>query len=222
MSKEKAARVAAKKIKDKWKTKTWYTILANDSFGKKEIGSSPAQTPEDMIGRISEVSLSDVTGDFKQSHVKLMFRITKVEGDKAFTEFEGHEINQDYIRRMIRRRKTRIDSVVDVTTSDNFNLRVKPLLVVDRKIISGIETKLRNKVDEFVRAKAATMPSDQFIVYMFSPQISNDIYEEIKTIYPTRKIEIRKSEIIRIIKKQMQKQPEIEVDEEEQTDAGVA
>lgn len=222
MSKEKAARVAAKKIKDKWKTKTWYTILANDSFGKKEIGSSPAQTPSDMIGRISEVSLSDVTGDFKQSHVKLMFRITRVEGDKAFTEFEGHEINQDYVRRMIRRRKTRIDSVVDVVTSDNFNLRVKPLLVVDRKIISGIETKLRNKVDEFIKAKALTMPVDQFIVYMFSTQISNDIFEEIKTIYPTRKIEIRKSELLRNVKKDVQAQPEPQLNEEEQTDAGVA
>jgi len=221
LSKEKAARVAAKKVKDKWKTKAWYTILANDSFGKKEIGSSPAQTPDDMIGRISQVSLSDVTGDYKQSHIKLMFKVTKVEGDKAFTEFEGHEIDPDYIRRMIRRRKTRIDSVVDVTTSDNFNLRIKPLLVVDRKIISGIETKLRNKVGEFIRTKASSMPFDQFIVYMFSPQISNDIFEEIKTIYPTRKIEIRKSEILRNFKKDIENKDETQV-EEEQIDAGVA
>ncbi len=132
-----------------------------------------------------------------------------------------HEIDPDYIRRMIRRRKTRIDSVVDVTTSDNFNLRIKPLLVVDRKIISGIETKLRNKVGEFIRTKASSMPFDQFIVYMFSPQISNDIFEEIKTIYPTRKIEIRKSEILRNFKKDIENKDETQV-EEEQIDAGVA
>ena len=63
MAKEKASRVASKKVKDKWKAKKWYTILANESFGKKEIGSSPASSPEEMVGRVSEASLSDITGD---------------------------------------------------------------------------------------------------------------------------------------------------------------
>ena len=221
MSKEKSARVAAKKVKDKWKTKIWYHILANDSFGKKEIGSSPADSPEEMIGRISEVALSDLTGDFKQSHVKLMFRTVKVEGEKAFTEFEGHEVSHDYVRRMIRRRKTRIDAVVDVTTSDNYHLRVKTLLVVDRKIISAIETKLRNLVNEFLKTKAASLPFDQLVVYIFSPQISNDIFEQIKTTYPTHKIEIRKTEILKNQNKGEESHP-VENVEEEPIDAGVA
>ncbi|MEM0138983.1 MAG: 30S ribosomal protein S3ae [Thermoplasmatales archaeon] len=196
LSKEKAGRVAAKKIKDKWKSKVWYTLVTNESFGMKEIGSSPAVSPDDMIGRVSEVALSDITGDYKLSHVKLYFRVTKVEGDKAYTEFEGHEINQDYIRRLIRRRKTRIDVVVDSNTSDGVRLRVKPLIVLDRKVINSIETGIRNKVSEFLKEKISSLPLNQFVVYLFSPQITQDLVDNIKSIYPTRKIEIRKSEVI--------------------------
>ncbi len=217
--------MAAKKVKDKWKSKSWYTILATDSFGKKEIGSSPAPSPADMIGRVSEASLSDITGDYKQSHVKLFFRVTKTEGDKAYTEFEGHEINQDYIRRMIRRRKTRIDLVVDAVTSDNKYIRIKPLVVVDRKVINNVETGIRNKIAEFLKAKAREQPISQFVVYMFSPQIYNDLYDQIKVIYPARKIEIRSSSIFeptKEITREEEKPEEEPVEEEEESEAGVA
>lgn len=215
MSKEKAGRVAAKKVKDKWKSKVWYTILANESFGMKEIGSSPASSSEDLIGRVSEAALSDITGDYKMSHIKLFFRIVRVEGDKAYTEFEGHEINQDYIRRLIRRRKTRIDIVVDGITSDGRKIRVKPLVVLDRKVINGVETGIRNKISEFLRGKISELPLNQFIIYMFSPQIIQDISDQIKGIYPTRKIEMRKSEILEV-------GAEKKIPKAEEPEAGVA
>ena len=225
MAKEKASRIASKKVKDKWKAKSWYTILANESFGKKEIGSSPASSPEEMVGRVSEASLSDITGDYKQSHVKLYFRITKTEGDKAYTEFEGHEINQDYIRRMIRRRKTRIDLVVDAVTSDNSSIRIKPLIVVDRKVINNIETGIRNRVAEFLRAKVKEQPISQFIVYMFSTQIYNDLYEQIKVIYPAKKIEIRSSEVFELpgkVRVEANIDSEPVEEQEEESEAGMA
>lgn len=224
MAKEKAARVAAKKIKDKWKSKNWYTILTNDSFGKKEIGTSLASSPSDMIGRITEASLSDITGDFKQSHIKLFFRITKVEGDRAYTEFDGHEISPDYIRRLIRRRKTRIDSVVDAKTQDEVSLRIKPLIIVDRKIINNVETNIRNQIDQFLKTKALEFPFDQFVVYMVSPQIYTDLYNQIKTIYPAKKIEIRKSEVLGSTNRGGNEQAkEVQpVQEEKESGAGVA
>ena len=225
MAKEKTSRVAAKKVKDKWKAKSWYTILANESYGKKEIGSSPASSPENMVGRIAEASLSDITGDYKQSHVKLFFRVIKTEGDRAFTEFEGHEINQDYIRRMIRRRKTRIDLVVNTVTSDNVYLRIKPIVVVDRKVINNVETGIRNKVAEFLKAKAKEQTFTQFVVYMLSTQIYNDLYEQIKVIYPAKKIEIRSSEVY-VPTKEIGREKKVEAEpveeEEEESEAGVA
>lgn len=217
MAKDKGSRVAAKKIKDKWKTKRWYTILTNDSFGKKEIGISPSSNPNDLIGRITEASLSDLTGDFKQSHIKLFFRIYKFEGEKAYTEFNGHEINPDYIRRLVRRRKTRIDSVVDVVTKDKVSLRLKPLIIVDRKIINNLETNIRNVVNEFMRSKSQEMTLDQFIVYMISQQVYSDLYDQIKVIYPAKRIEIRKSEILSLEDREIIEEPE-EPEEQEEPD----
>lgn len=204
--------MAAKKVKDKWKSKIWYTILATESFGRKEIGSTPASDPEELINRISEAYLSNITGDFKLSHIKVFFRINRVEGDKAYTEFEGHEINQDYIRRMVRRRKTRIDSVVDVVTSDGFKLRLKPLIVLDRKVINNIETNIRNEINAFLKEKASSLPLDQLVVYILSPSFANDAYEKIKNIYPTRKIELRKSEMIRVNREETNQAKSVEAE----------
>ncbi|MEM3845274.1 MAG: hypothetical protein QXU98_06190 [Candidatus Parvarchaeota archaeon] len=102
-------------------------------------------------------------------------------------------------------------------TSDGVRLRVKPLIVLDRKVINSIETGIRNKVSEFLKEKISSLPLNQFVVYLFSPQITQDLVDSIKTIYPTRKIEIRKSEVI-----ENREEGGIPKSKPEETEAGVA
>ncbi|EQD40192.1 30S ribosomal protein S3Ae, partial [mine drainage metagenome] len=61
-----------KKGKDKWREKTWYSILTPAYLGEKEISTSPGIGPESMVGRKIEMPVSDLTGNFKKTTLKMV------------------------------------------------------------------------------------------------------------------------------------------------------
>ena len=95
------SRTAARKVKDKWKAKIWYNILAPPSFENVTIADTLADKPANLINRVTEVSLQDLTNDFRKSHIKLFFKIYEVEETNAHTKFIGHSLTSDYLRRMM-------------------------------------------------------------------------------------------------------------------------
>ncbi|RLF51779.1 MAG: 30S ribosomal protein S3ae, partial [Thermoplasmata archaeon] len=128
------ARAAARKIKDKWRAKKWYNIIAPPAFDSVTIADTLSDKPENLINRVTGVSLQDLTNDFRKSHITLYFKINKVEDTNAYTQFIGHTLTSDYIRRMIRRRRSKIDGVYDVQTRDGALLRVKPFATTEKRI----------------------------------------------------------------------------------------
>ncbi len=75
---EKKSRAAARKIKDKWKAKVWYNLLAPEMFNKQALGETPTDDPGKLVGRVTEVTVQDLTGDFSKMHIKLAFRVDPV------------------------------------------------------------------------------------------------------------------------------------------------
>ena len=186
----------AKKLRDKWRAKVWYTIIAPPTFSSKEIGMTPADDPEKVVGRTAETTLYDLTGNFKKMHVKLYFKINRVQGTNAYTRFIGHDMTTDYIRRMIRRRRSRIDSIFNVQTSDGYRMRVKVLTVPDRRIKSSIKSEIRKAIQNHLTEKAKSMVFSEYVKYILSDESVKDLTKILKSIYPLRRIEIRKSEVL--------------------------
>lgn len=197
MSTKRTERTAAKKVRDKWKAKIWYTIVTPETFASKEIGETPAETPEQLIGRVTEATLYDITGNIKKSYIKLFFKIDKIEGTKAITSFIGHDTLPDYTRRLVRRRKSRIDIIFPIFTNDGFSIRIKITLVSDKRINSSLKTTIRNRVREILKEFSTKNTYSEFVKYMISDAIVIDIENGIKPIYPIRKIEIRKSDLLK-------------------------
>ena len=187
---------SARKVRDKWRSKVWYTIIAPETFSSKEIGMTPADSPDKVIGRIAETTLYDLTGNFKKMHVKLYFKINRIQGTNAYTRFIGHDMTTDYIRRMIRRRRSRIDAIFPVQTSDGYRIRVKVLLVPDRRIKTSIKSALRKKTTEYLTEKARGMTFSEYIKYLLSDDVGKELSKILKPIYPVRRIEVRKTEVL--------------------------
>ena len=57
---DKKSRAAARKIKDKWKAKVWYNLLAPEMFNKQVLGETPTDTPDKLVGRVTEVTVQDL------------------------------------------------------------------------------------------------------------------------------------------------------------------
>ncbi|OUJ18629.1 Ribosomal protein S3AE [Methanonatronarchaeum thermophilum] len=178
-----------------WEAKDWYTVMAPEIFGEDKIGETPADEPSKVTGRVIETTVGDLTGDFSKNNVKLYFKINKVSGNEAYTQFIGHELTSDYIGSLIRRRTDKIDLTVDVLTQDGYKIRVKPILFTVKRGKSSQKKGLRKKATEVIKTKAKTMEYQQFTQELVTGQIASEIYQTVKSIYPLRRVEIRKSEV---------------------------
>jgi small subunit ribosomal protein S3Ae len=192
------ARTTTRKVKDRWKAKNWYTILAPSLFNNVPVAETLAETPESLIGRVTEVSLQDITNDFRKSHIKLLFSIDKIEQNTAHTQLKGHLLTSDYLRRMIRRRKSRVDGVFDVETRDGALLRVKPFAIAEKRIQSSQKKLIRDVMNEVITKEGKAKTLNSFIKDCLDGKTGSEIYKHCKIYYPVKRIEVNKTEIIRL------------------------
>ena len=192
---EKKSRAAARKIKDKWKAKVWYNLLAPEMFNKQALGETPTDEPGKLVGRITEVTVQDLTGDFSKMHIKLAFRVSQVQGQDALTQFVGHDMTSDYIRRLTRRKRTRTDLTVDVVTKDGWNVRVKPMAITDRRIQTAKQRVIRTIMTKMVVDVAAKQSIGEFVKGIISGDLAKTIALACKPIHPVSRVEVRKSEV---------------------------
>jgi small subunit ribosomal protein S3Ae len=183
-------------VRDKWRTKDWYFINSPSYFGGTNIGSTPSDDPEKLIGRVVSVTLYDLTGDFSQQHMKLFFQIVNLNGNDAETIFKGHEYSNDYLKSLVRRRSTRVDSIQRITTADGYVLRISTVVFTVKRINDSQKTSIRHNINKIVKEKAQSLNFDQFIQETVLGKIASDIYNEAKKIVPIRHIGIRKSKLL--------------------------
>jgi small subunit ribosomal protein S3Ae len=191
-------RAAAKKVKDRWRAKEWYKVYAPEMFSKMQLGETPADTPDGVVGRITEATVQDLTGDFSKMHIKLKFKVNNVSGLDAHTIFFGHDLTSDYVRRLTRRKRTKTDAVVDVTTKDAWEIRVKPMGVSEQRIQASQETAIRNIMMDEIKRAASEVTIGEFVRMLIMGDLARRVSEASKIIVPIKRIEIRKSEVIRM------------------------
>src|SRR6266545_6423359 len=193
---EKKSRAAARKIKDKWKAKVWYNLLAPEMFNKQLLGETPTDTPDKLVGRVTEVTVQDLTGDFSKMHIKLAFRVNQVQGQDALTQFVGHDMTSDYIRRLTRRKRTRTDTVVDASTKDGWTIRVKPMAITDRRIQGSKQRVIREIMAKVITSMAAKSTVGDVVRTVISGDMAKEVAAACKPIHPISRVEIRKSEVL--------------------------
>jgi small subunit ribosomal protein S3Ae len=187
---------SAKHIRDKWRGKTWYMVVAPPFFGNIELGSIPAQEEKMLIGRVVEATLYDITGDFSHHYLKMFFQIHQIDGKTARTLFKGHEYSRDYLRSLVRRRTTKVDGLFNLATKDGFKLRISVSALTLSRIKTSQEKIIRDMMEKTIRDKAAALTLDQFVQEMVLGKIASDIYNQAKLVAPLRHVGIRKSKLI--------------------------
>ncbi|MGB9713359.1 MAG: 30S ribosomal protein S3ae [Candidatus Bathyarchaeales archaeon] len=185
-----------RRIKDKWRGKSWYMVLAPPYFGNVELGAVPADEPEKLIGRVIDSTLYDITNDFAHQYLKMYFQIIEVDGKNARTIFKGHEYSRDYLRSLVRRRTTKVDGLFQITTKDGYKLQVAVCAFTLSRIRTSQEKAIRALMEKIIKEKASALTLDQFAQEMVLGKIASDIYNEAKKIAPLRHVGVRKSKLL--------------------------
>ena len=181
----------------KSKAKQEFTLIAPKVFGSKEIGTTFAAEPSQLIGRRVVVSAVDLTNNFSKYYFKFVLAISEVDGNNAFTEIVGGECLRDYISRMVVRRVRRIDTVQNLETKDGIKIRVKGITIIGRRVKSSIQKRVRAHVSKMIEEFVAHATFDEFIKTIISDEMKKRILEQVSKTYPLRFFEFRKFEILK-------------------------
>jgi small subunit ribosomal protein S3Ae len=192
----------ARTVKDKWRSKVTYKVRAPGLFQHAELGETVATEPEQVVGRTLEVTVPELAGssDPGKTHVKLRFQVERISGDGvAEAKFIGHELTSDYVRRLARRKRSKIDISLTVTTKDGVQVILKPVAVGEQRLQTRLRAELRHRIVEVLTDEAKLRTSPEFVREMLQGDLSKVLAHGVKTLYPLKKIEIRRSEVLGVI-----------------------
>ncbi|MFW5902558.1 MAG: 30S ribosomal protein S3ae [archaeon] len=190
------AKKKAKRKVNKWKDKNWYTIEAPETFERKEIGDTPAESEEELVGRTIEASLRDLTGKRSHNNIRVKFKVKKVEGGKGKTEIESFNLTRGYIRKNIRKGRSVIQTIQDIKTNGN-TLHTTAYAFTVGKLHSSKEKKIRKTMDEELQRQGKENDFESLIQKMIFGKTATNLFRKAKEIAPVNRIEITKCEIER-------------------------
>lgn len=185
------------KVRDKWKLKSWVTVLAAPSFGSAPIARIPITDLEKLGGRVIETTLYDILKQDPQHYsFKLYFQVYKVEGDRAITVLKGHEYSREFLRSLVRRGSSQSDFIKDYKTKDGYLVRVYCVAFSQGQMNTSKKHDLRLIMDKVIGERAGGLTYDQFSQELVLQKVASDVYNEAKKITHLRHVGVRKSKLI--------------------------
>ena len=172
--------------------KRWYTVLAPEQFDREELGQTPADEPDMALGRTIETTLGDLRNDASNNNTKLTFKITEVASENAYTEFVKHELTRDYMRSLVRRGSSKVEAYVTVLTTDDYRVQIQPVALTTKSADESQEKAIRRTMIDIVENAAADRTFEDLVDRVVYGDLSSAIYNEAKTIYPLRRVEVQK------------------------------
>jgi small subunit ribosomal protein S3Ae len=185
-----------KKAKDtksllKWKKKKWYKIIAPKSFREVVLGESLVIDPTVLVGRTISANLMNITGNVRKQNINVKFEIASIETDKAITVPLSYDTVSSSIKRLVRRKRDKIDLSPVYKSSDDVKFRIKPFIITRSNCANSIHTQMRKLVLLEMYNYAIKTPFEQIMLDTLAGKVQNELKNKIKKIYPIRNFDIR-------------------------------
>jgi small subunit ribosomal protein S3Ae len=191
-----------KKLKGKkvsFKDKHWYEVVTPKIFDFKSIGEISG-LESNIIGRTLETLLFDFTNKYSDISLKLKFRIVDLneEAKKCNTIFVGHQYTNDFIRSLIGRGSSKIQTILNLTTKDKYVFRLTTICTTLKRARNSQIVLIRKIMREILKEFAQSLNHEKFVAGIIFAEFQNQIQRVAKTIYPLSNCVVVKSKLISI------------------------
>jgi len=182
-----------------FKDKNWYEVFSPRSFDNKSIGEIIG-LEHTIIGRTMETSLYDFTNNFRDINLKVKFRIVSANHEARTCQsiFHGHECSNDYVRSLIGRGTSKIQTIINLTTKDKYIFRVTTVCTTIQRARSSQQIIIRKIMREILKEFAQSLNHEKFVRGMIYGEFQHQIRRIAKTIYPLSSSTVIKSKLISI------------------------
>jgi small subunit ribosomal protein S3Ae len=100
------------------------------------------------------------------------------------------------VRRLARRKRSKIDTSLPVTTKDGVRIILKPVAVGEQRLQTRLRAELRHKLRSLLIEEAQQRTGAEFVREMLQGDLGKLLAHGLKTLYPLKKIEIRSSVVL--------------------------
>jgi len=177
-----------------WKQKTLYKIVSPESFESKEVGSTFAGDPQNLIGRRVDVSLKELSDDRTKQHLKVILEITEVREGTAFTRFRIFEANQGYLHSKVRKGMSKVDYIGFLNFPDG-RVRVKIMAVTHKNVKTSQRKEILARIAKTAEGYQNQTLND-FVQATLFGKLGTDVYHNAKSICPISRVEVGEVKIL--------------------------
>jgi len=171
--------------------KAWKQILAPAMFGEQVIGDIYIGDVNTAVGRQVTVSMANLTGEYQKQNMHLTFLITGAKDGKLTTGIIGYKISPFAVKKMTRRKRSKIDISFPAKTSDGKNFRVKLIAVTRNRAKGSAAAALCNSLKLNTITEIAKLTYDEFFNEVLKHKLQKDLQGSVKKIYPVAACELR-------------------------------
>ncbi|MEM2115408.1 MAG: hypothetical protein QW524_00360 [Candidatus Woesearchaeota archaeon] len=175
----------------KWKKKKWFPVKCKEIFGEQIIGEVLSEEVQQLIGRTLTLNLMTLTGDPRKQTYNLKFKITSTEGNSAIAMIVGMNMLEAMVKKLVRKRRSKIDDSFLIKTSDNRLLRCKPLIVTVSKVSNSVKSELRKLTRYLIYDYAKKTTYVDFVNDIIKEKLQNELKKPLNKITAIETFKIR-------------------------------
>jgi small subunit ribosomal protein S3Ae len=180
----------------KRKKKVWVPMYAPEFLNKAFLGESLVSDREAMVGKSLTLNLSIFTRDMKKQSTDVTFRVKSIVEGKGLTEIVGVALTNSYVKRLVRRGKSKVEDSFTTTTKDGFTVRIKPVVITNNLVNAGVATRIRALAKEELTNLANNEHVDSFFEILLAQKVQKELKDKLSKIYPLRYVDVRVAQIV--------------------------
>lgn len=185
--------MATSKDTIKKKKRNWYEIHASKALRGAFLGETTVYAKEQVVGKRIKLNASTFTNDIKKQNIDAYFVVTTFTENKANAELIGVSLTNSYVKRLVRRGKTKIEDSFLARSKEGKVLRVKPIAITNSKTDKSITSRIRLELRAMMRKMLKETASEDFLADVLNQKFQREIKEVLSKIYPLKFIDIRQA-----------------------------
>ena len=140
------------KAQGRIKKKKWCEILTTKQFNNTVLGESHVTEPDLLLDKHINVNLMTITNEARKQHINLKFKVNKVTESKGIAEPVSYMMSGSFIKKLVRRKRNKIDMSFTAFTKDANPIVIKILLITIAKAPNSVVSALRRRATVFTKS----------------------------------------------------------------------
>lgn len=197
----------------KKKKKVWIPMYAPKFLNESFLGESLVSDKQAMIGKSLTLNLSIFTRDMKKQSTDVSFKVKSIVDNKGITEVTGLSLTNGYVKRLVRRGKSKVEDSFTVKSKDGRTIRLKPIVITNNVVNQSVASKIRALTKEKLTELVEKHSAEEFFELLLQQKSQKDLKDILSKLYPLRYVDVRVAYIVQKLNPKV----EVEAKKEEAT-----